>query len=186
MEERDRGRLGLGVGSAGEAIAMQLERSFAILGLKLEESRNFGQGFEAAEGHPLRLARAFDLPGGRERLAGDLARQRRRLAGGHRDQCFGRPVAFLCEGEESEDAFVAVEFGDDLALGLGELRAEAAGVGGFQAHLVGREGQAGKGEEVSKQTLQGHWLVLMTPSCVTTSLIERLMNDTAPLQGAGL
>ena len=35
MEERDRGRLGLGVGSAGEAIAMQLERSFAILGLKL-------------------------------------------------------------------------------------------------------------------------------------------------------
>ena len=81
---------------------------------------------------------------------------------------------------------VAVELGDDLALGLGELRAEAAGAGGFQADLVRHEQSAGQGEEARKETLQGHWLVLMTRSGVTTPLIERLMNDTAPLWCAGL
>ena len=172
MEQRNRRRLGLGIGGAGEAVTMQFEHAFALLGFEEQRRRRFGEGFEAPERHPFRLARAFDFAGGRERLAADLAGQRRRLARGHRDQCFGRPVAFLGEREESEDAFVAIKLGDGLALDLGELGAEPTGAGGFQADLVGREGQAGKGEEARKETLQGHWLVLMTPSCVTNPLID--------------
>ena len=137
MEERHRGRLGLGVRCAGEAIAVQGYRPFAFFGFELQESGRVGESVERAESDPLRLARAFDFTGCIVRLAGDLARQRGRLAGRHRHEGFGRPFAFVGETEEREDAFVAVEFRGDLAASLDELRPEAARVGRFQPNLVG-------------------------------------------------
>ena len=154
MEERHRGRLGLSVRCAGEAIAVQGHRPFAFFGFELQEGGRVGQRIECPQSDPLRLARAFDFTGCIVRLAGDLAGQRGGLAGRHRHQRFGGPFAFVGETEEREDAFVAVEFRGNLAATLDELGSEAAGAGRFQSDFVGRQGQT---EEDGNQTQQeGH------------------------------
>ena len=135
---------------------MQDDGAFALFGFELQEGGRVGECGEGAQRDPLRLASAFDLARSGERLAGDFAGQRGRLAGRHGHQRFGRPFALVGETEESEDAVIAVELRGDLAPRLGELRAEAAGIGRFQTDLIGRQGQAGQGEQECKETLQGH------------------------------
>ena len=88
-----------------------------------------------------------------QRWEGDF---RSAFALGHRDLCLDGPFALLGKTHEGEYAMLAVELRGELAAGFNELSAEATGVGGFQPDLVGRQRQAGEGEQVRKETLQGH------------------------------